>query len=120
MSKLTKKEARLRRRRRVRRKISGTPSTPRMAVCRTDSHLYVQFIDDVAQRTLASVSTLEPANRKDGKPLTTETASALGKLAAERAQAVGITRVVFDRGGSRYHGRVKALADAAREAGLAF
>jgi len=120
MAKLSKKEARCRRHRRLRGKISGCPEIPRMSVWRSGKNLYVQFIDDVAQCTLASVSTLGKEFREGGKKVDMEGAAALGKMAAERAKAVNISRVVFDRGGLQFHGRIKALADAAREAGLTF
>jgi large subunit ribosomal protein L18 len=120
MSTLSKKEARVRRHRRLRRKISGTPEIPRMSVCRTANHIYVQMIDDVSGRTLASVSTLDREFRERGLSCDTAGAAELGKMAAERAKAADISTVVFDRGGFRFHGRIKALADAAREAGLRF
>ena len=120
MAKLSKKEARARRHRRIRGKVSGTSSEPRMSVCCSGKHIYVQLIDDVKQCTLASTSTLDAAFREKGAPLNTETAAGLGKVIAGKALAADITRVVFDRGGSRFHGRIKALADAAREAGLVF
>ena len=120
MSKLSKKEARVRRHRRIRRKISGTAETPRMCVCRTAKHLYVQLIDDEAQRTMCSASTIEPVFRDSDLRLNSEGAATLGKTLAERALAADIKKVVFDRGGFNYHGRIKALADAAREAGLQF
>lgn len=112
----TRKEAIARRHMRLRQKIRGTPERPRMAVCMTGRHIYVQFVDDTAGRTLAAVSTLAV---KGLKP-TVEGARQLGALAAQRAKEKNIETVVFDRGGFRYHGRVKALADAAREAGLKF
>ena len=120
MGKLTKKEARARRHRRLRRRISGTPEIPRMSVCCSGKHMYVQFIDDLAGHTLVSVSTVEKAFRESDHLLNVDGAAFLGKVAAEKALQAKITRVVFDRGGFRYHGRVKALADAAREAGLQF
>ncbi len=120
MAKLTKKEARVKRHRRVRKKVSGTGSIPRMSVCCTSKHIYVQFIDDVAGRTLASASTLCGDFRQAGVKANLDGAVKLGKLAAERAVAAEIETVVFDRGGFNYHGRVKAIADAAREAGLKF
>lgn len=91
-----------------------------MSVCRTAKHLYVQLVDDEAQTTIVSGSTLDPAFRETGLRCNAAGASALGKLVAEKAIAANITKVVFDRGGFRYHGRIKALADAAREAGLKF
>ncbi|MER3419478.1 MAG: 50S ribosomal protein L18 [Chloroflexota bacterium] len=111
--------ARLRRHLRIRKRISGTPERPRLAVFRSLAHIYAQVIDDTVGRTLASASDLEPALR--GTPGTkTEVAKRVGALIGERAKAAGITKVVFDRGGHKYHGRVKALADAARAAGLEF
>ncbi len=106
-----------RRHRRVRQKISGTPERPRLAVYRSNRHIVAQVIDDRAGRTLVAASTVEPALRSSATGNTSAAAS-VGKLIAERAKAAGISKVVFDRGGSRYHGRVAALADAAREAGL--
>lgn len=120
MSKLSIKEARRRRHRRVRGNVSGSAAVPRMSVCRTDRNMYVQFIDDEAQRTLAAVSTLDPEFRKSEAVLNLKGAEVLGRLAAERALGAAIKKVVFDRGGFRYHGRIKALADAARSAGLEF
>jgi len=118
MAKLSMKEARLRRHRRIRGKVSGTAAKPRMSVFRTSKHLYVQLIDDEAQRTLVAASTLDASFREAGNKTDTEGAAALGKVAAERALAADITQAVFDRGGFRYHGRIAALAAAAREAGL--
>ena len=120
MSKYVKREARLRRHRRVRAKVCGSASVPRMSVCRTDKHIYVQFINDDDGRTLAAVSTLDRAFRDGDHKPDLQGASVLGTLAAERALAADIRRVVFDRGGSKYHGRIKAVADAARAAGLQF
>jgi large subunit ribosomal protein L18 len=116
--------ARIRRHRRVRKRISGTAERPRMAVYRSLKHIYVQFIDDEAEpsgRTLAAASSLDPslADELQGKTKT-EIAKLVGKLAGERAKAAGIETVVFDRGGFPYHGRVKAVAEGAREAGLKF
>ena len=120
MAKLTKKEARVKRHRRVRKKISGTGDIPRMSVCCTAKHIYVQFIDDQTGRTLASASTLCEEFRKANATSNVDGAKTLGKLAADRAVAANIGQVVFDRGGFSYHGRVKAIAEAAREAGLKF
>jgi len=114
----TRTEARGRRHRRLRQKVHGTAARPRMSVCLTGQHIYVQFIDDVAGCTLASASTLL-ADVKGAKA-NVAGAKKLGALAAEKAKANNITEVVFDRGGFQFHGRVKALADAAREAGLKF
>ena len=120
MSKMSKKEARVRRHRRARRKIVGTSVVPRMSVCRTGKHVYVQIIDDTKQVTLASASTLETVFRESEKKTNVDGVRELGKIAAERTLAVSIKQVVFDRGGFCFHGRIKALADAAREAGLEF
>src|SRR5512141_2835573 len=104
----------LRRRWRVRQKVSGTSARPRMAVCFTNKNIHVQFIDDVARVTLASASTLSKGTPdKDKLAANAASAKTLGKLAAEAALSKGIKQVVFDRGGARYHGKVKALADAA-------
>ncbi len=117
----TKKESLKRRHRRVRKKVSGTIDRPRMAVFRSNQHIYVQVIDDNAQHTIVAASTLEPELKSEMESGADCTAStAVGKLVAERAIAKGIKKVVFDRGGNLYHGRVKALAEAAREAGLDF
>ena len=119
--KQTRQELAQRRHRRIRRKVSGTLQRPRLAVFRSNQHIYAQVIDDVAQHTLAAASTLEPEVRnKLSTGATCEASVEVGKLLAQRALAKGIEQVVFDRGGSLYHGRVKALADAAREAGLNF
>jgi large subunit ribosomal protein L18 len=118
---MTRKEARQRRHRRLRAKVAGTAARPRMAVCVSDKHIYVQFIDDSVGHTLVSVSSLDPEFRKLPKPVANVAgATQLGKMAAERALAANIREVVFDRGGFTYHGRVKAVADAARQAGLVF
>ncbi len=103
---------------RLRRKVQGTPERPRMSVFVSNKHLYVQFIDDAAAKTLAAVSTVEGALK--GQRLTVETAKQLGALAAKAAQDKGIHTIVFDRGGFAYRGRMQALADAAREGGLKF
>ena len=113
--------ARLRRHLRVRKKVRGTPQRPRLAVYRSLGHIYAQVIDDDAGHTLAAASDLETAIRSqvNGKPKTA-VAKLVGELVAQRAREHGVGRVVFDRGGYRFHGRVKALADSAREAGLTF
>jgi large subunit ribosomal protein L18 len=117
MTIVTKREARLRRRRRVRARIVGTAERPRLSVYRSNKGVFAQLIDDAAGKTLAAVNWIEPDLRK----LTaTEQATKAGELLAERAKAAGIESCVFDRGGYQYHGRVKALADGAREGGLAF
>ena len=114
----TLKDYRTRRHLRLRKTLKGSAETPRMAVFVSNKHLYVQFIDDEASKTLASTSTL--CEELSGSKLNVETAKKVGALAAKIAQEKGISQVVFDRGGFAYHGRVKALADAAREAGLKF
>jgi len=113
--------AALRRRRhnRVRVKVAGTPERPRLSVHRSSKHISAQVIDDVHGRTLASASTVEASLRSQGTG-NTSAAATVGRLVAERAKATGVSRVVFDRGGFLYHGRVAALADAARQAGLEF
>ena len=118
MPQIDKKAIRNRIHRRIRRKLSGTPERPRLAVFRSVKHIYAQVIDDAAGRTLASASSNEKSASTTGGNIAG--AKEIGRLVAERAKEKGITRVVFDRGGYLYHGRVKALADAAREAGLEF
>ena len=113
----TPHQLRERRHRRVRKKVTGTAARPRLAVSRSNKHIYVQAIDDVARRTVASASTME-ATLRSGATSTVEAARAVGKLVGERVKAAGIEAVVFDRGGFAYHGRVAAIADGAREAGL--
>jgi large subunit ribosomal protein L18 len=110
-------EARVKRHRRVRKKVSGTAERPRLAVFRSNRHIYAQVIDDTTGRTLAAASTAEPGQR-GSSTATVDAAKAVGQLVGERAQAAGISRVVFDRGGFRYHGRIAALCDGARAAGL--
>lgn len=111
-----------RRRRRIRRRlVTAAGERPRLSVFRSNRHIYAQVIDDRAGQTLASASTMDLSLRRPGgASASTDAAEEVGKLLAERALAAGVTTVVFDRGGYRYHGRVKALADAAREAGLGF
>jgi len=120
MSLKSKLEMRRRRHLSLRKKISGTPEAPRMSVCFTAKNMYVQFVDDTRSHTLAAVSTLDKVFRETKMKANLAGATALGKLAAERAIANQIKRVVFDRGGFKYHGRVKAVADAARASGLQF
>jgi large subunit ribosomal protein L18 len=120
-----KEEARLRRKKRIRKKIFGTPERPRLCVYKSCKHIYAQIIDDTIGNTLVAVSSLSPEIRekleelkkKGGK---TEVAKAVGELIAKKALEKGITKVCFDRGGFKYHGRIKALADAARALGLEF
>jgi large subunit ribosomal protein L18 len=121
MTSPSRKQQTHRRHRRLRRQISGTSERPRLAVYRSNNHIYAQVIDDTAQATLCSASTLDrdlQGSLKVGA--TCDASSAVGQLVAERALAKGIQQVVFDRGGKLYHGRVKSLADAARAAGLQF
>lgn len=110
--------ARLRRHRRVRKKVKGTPERPRLAVYRSNKNITAQLIDDLAGRTLASATSDTAAF--EGSGATVDAARKIGALIAEQAKEAGITAVVFDRGGNLYHGRIAALADAAREGGLEF
>lgn len=114
----TRIAARNRRHLRLRQKITGSAARPRMSICLTGKHIYVQFIDDASGSTLVAVSTV--AGESHGTKGTVAGAKKVGALAAQKAKEKGITEVVFDRGGFTYHGRVRALADAAREAGLRF
>ena len=118
MPQINKKVIRERIHRRIRKKIDGTPERPRLAVFRSVKHIYAQVIDDRAGRTLAAASSTEKGAGFNGGNVAG--AKEVGRLVAERAKAAGISSVVFDRGGYLYHGRVKALADAAREGGLEF
>jgi len=124
MPKLNKNVARQKRHIRVRKRVTGSPERPRLNVYRSSNNIYVQVIDDLAGKTLASASTLD-ASLRDPKATRSaggniDAAKAVGALIAERAKEAGVTKVVFDRGGYLYHGRVQALADAARENGLDF
>ena len=110
---------RARRKRRVRKKVSGTPDKPRLSVFRSNRHIYAQIIDDISGQTLVSASTIEKGFNSSEKSKT-DVASEAGRVLAERARAKDIKKVVLDRGGNLYHGRVKALADGAREGGLEF
>ncbi len=105
---------------RIRKKMLGTPERPRLNVYRSLNHIYVQIIDDLHGRTLVSASTVEGAKEQRRKGGNVASAKEIGKKVAERAKEKGINKVVFDRGGYLYHGRIKALAEAAREAGLEF
>ena len=121
MAKKTSGEARKRRHERIRRTLHGTSERPRLNVFRSLQHIYAQVIDDELGHTLVAASTLDPMLRDELKGLTkSEQASRIGKRVAEIATAKGLKQVVFDRGGYPYHGRVKALADAARKGGLEF
>jgi large subunit ribosomal protein L18 len=114
-----RRQGRLRRHNRVRKKIHGTPERPRLAVFRSNKHLVMQVIDDEDGRTLAAASTVEADLRTSGTG-NIGAATTVGRLVAERATAAGVSKVVFDRGGFKFHGRVAAAANAAREAGLEF
>ena len=115
-----KQVARARRHHRVRKKVTGTAERPRLAVFRSNKHITAQVIDDRAGRTVAAASTIERDLRQVGATGNKTAAATVGRLVAERAKAAGVQDVVFDRGGFLYHGRVAAVADAAREAGLEF
>jgi large subunit ribosomal protein L18 len=122
---MNRSEARTRARRkvrvRIRQKVKGSPERPRLSVFKSGKHIYAQVVDDRTGRTLAHASSLdEPLRKASGATANRSTATQVGKLVAERARAKGVARVVFDRGGYIYHGKVKALADAAREGGLEF
>ena len=120
MSKITKKEALKMRHARLRRKLAGTAERPRLSVCRTGAHIYAQVIDDDFGNTLVSASTVEKEMREQKLAANMKSAAIIGKAIAERALAKNIKAVVFDRGGFPFHGCIKAVADAAREAGLEF
>jgi large subunit ribosomal protein L18 len=119
---IIKAAKRIRKKAHIRKKISGTPEKPRLAVYRSAKNIYVQLVDDVHHRTLTSVSTLSPDLRKEASKVKTKTDAAklVGKAIAEKAAKLKIENAVFDRGGYLYHGRVRALAEAAREGGLKF
>jgi large subunit ribosomal protein L18 len=118
MAKASRADIRVRIHKRIRSRVSGTPERPRLAVFRSVNHIYAQIIDDQQGHTLASAGSTEKDLK--GKGGNVDGAKMIGKAVAERAKGKGVTKVVFDRGGYLYHGRVKALADAAREAGLEF
>jgi len=111
---------RAKRHRRIRRRLAGTPERPRLAVFRSLAHIYCQIVDDTAGHTLVAASDLEPSLRESATGSKSERARKVGEQLAARAKEKGITAVVFDRGGFLYHGRIKALADGAREGGLQF
>ena len=117
MARATRLEGRTRRHERVREKVRGSAARPRLAVFRSLTHIYAQLVDDDAGRTLVAASSLDA---KDAKGKKTEVAKSVGTALGDRAKQKGVTEVVFDRGGYRYHGRVKALGDAARAGGLIF
>ena len=117
----TKEEIRTRLHSRIRKKVAGTPQRPRLAVFRSQSHIYAQVIDDDSGRTVCAASSLDKdLKSKFKRGANIAAAEAVGQLIADRAQAQGVKTVVFDRGGFKYHGRIKALADAARKSGLPF
>ena len=123
MAKLTRQERRLRRHRRIRKKVFGTPERPRLCVYRSLKHFYAQIIDDTKGHTLVSASTLDPeyeriTGKRGGKSI--EAARVVAEIIARRALEMGIRKVVFDRGGFKYHGKIKAFADRCRELGLEF
>jgi large subunit ribosomal protein L18 len=121
ITKSDKNKARLKRHLRVRKKINGTTARPRLSVFRSSKHIYAQLIDDVQGITIASASTLDKDLAEGiGNGGSVEAARKVGELVAQRAKTKGVTQVVFDRGGYLYHGRIQALADAARETGLEF
>ena len=121
MAKINRKESRARRQRRVRAKVAGTEQRPRLNIYRSLMHIYAQVIDDSTGHTLVSASTIDAEVRGQmAGTKKSEQAKVVGQVVAERAKAAGLTSVVFDRGGYRYHGRVKAVAEGAREGGLEF
>ena len=121
VSKKSKAELRVKKHMRIRNRVNGTAERPRLAVFRSNDHMYAQIIDDTVGNTLVSASTNEKAVKAElDKTNNVEAAAYVGKLVAERAKEKGITEVVFDRGGFLYHGKIEALAEAAREAGLVF
>ncbi len=121
MGKSSRNEQRLRRHRRVRKKISGTADRPRLNIFRSLNHIYAQVIDDAAGHTIVAASTLDDEIKPKLKGLKkSEHAAMVGTVIAEKSKAAGITTVIFDRGGYQYHGRIRSLAEAAREAGLKF
>jgi len=120
MAKLSRNEQRKKRHARIRRKISGTPERPRLCVYKSLRHIYAQLVDDTRGHTLVAASTLEPELREKVKSPDVEAARLVGRLLAQRARERGIREVVFDRSGYPYHGKVRALAEAAREGGLVF
>ena len=122
MAKISRKLQTQKRHKRLRRYLTGSSARPRLAVFRSNNHIYAQVIDDDAQQTICSASTVDKELKEDERKLSSNCSSSsiVGKLLAERAMKKGVKKVIFDRGGNLYHGRVKALADAARDAGLNF
>lgn len=119
MTLATKRQNRIKRHKRVRAKIKGTPEIPRLSVFRSNKHIFVQIIDDLAGKTLVS-SVIKPKGKSLIKGTKTELAAKIGEMVAKKAAEAGISKVVFDRGGYQYHGRVKALAESLRKGGLKF
>ena len=117
---LSKRDRRLRIRKRIRKRISGTAEIPRMSVFRSNKHIYVQLIDDISEKTIIAASSADKGLIENNKAKKEEIAAIVGKKIAEKAKDKKISEIVFDRGGYLYHGRVKALADAARKEGLKF
>jgi len=117
---LSKRDRRIRIRKRIRKRINGTAEIPRMSVFRSNKHIYVQLIDDVSKKTIIAASSADKGLTENTKAKKEEIASIVGKKIAEKAKENKISKIVFDRGGYLYHGRVKALADAARKEGLKF
>ncbi len=117
---LSKRERRIRIRKRIRKRINGTAEVPRMSVFRSNKHIYVQLIDDVSEKTIVAASSADKDFAENKKAKKEEIAAIVGKRIAEKAKENKISSIVFDRGGYLYHGRVKALADAARKEGLKF
>ncbi len=122
MAKISRKHQTQKRHKRLRRYLIGSSTRPRLAVFRSNNHIYAQVIDDDAQQTICSASTVDKELKEDERKLSSNCSSSsiVGKLLAKRAMKKGVKQVIFDRGGNLYHGRVKALADAARDAGLNF
>ena len=122
MAKISRKLQTQKRHKRLRRYLNGSSARPRLAVFRSNNHIYAQVIDDDAQQTICSASTVDKELKEDKEKLSSNCSSSsiVGKLLAKRAMKKGVKQVIFDRGGNLYHGRVKALADAARDAGLNF
>lgn len=118
---IDRERSRIKRKMRIRKKVYGTPERPRLTIFRSDKHIYAQVVDDTRGITVAATSTLSPDFKEHEKPKgKVESAKLIGQLIARKAQATGVSKVVFDRNGFMYHGRIKALADSAREAGLDF
>jgi len=117
---LSKRDRRIRIRKRIRKRINGTAEVPRMSVFRSNKHIYVQLIDDISAKTIVAVSSADKDLVENNKAKKSEIAVIVGKKIAEKAKSKKISTIVFDRGGYKYHGRVKALAEAARKEGLKF